>query len=144
MTREDILLYLQISTPFSLEEFEVEPKTLDLILMKSFLEFNKHIVKDCVVDLSTPSFNELAYSQFPTQDYTYTNFTLDNIETSSSYNDFLDLVTATTLIYLSNFRRAGIIGELPIDLNGENLLNQGNTLLELTVKKLENSSKPFL
>lgn len=141
MTKQDVKNYLLVTTPFVDEE--LHDALIDVIISDALTLFSKSIYESLTLDYSSPFADEFINSQYPTQDFTITPFTLDNINTSSNFKDFKELLTGYCFYYGSNPRRAAVIGELPMDLKGDDFKVQGEEIIAKITKILENSTKPI-
>lgn len=141
MTKHDIKRYLLVTTPFVDEELHDD--LIDIVISDALTLFSKNIFESLTIDYYSPVEDEILNSEYPTRDFDITPFTLETIDKSNNFKDFKELLTGYCLLYGSNPRRAAVIGELPMDLKGDDLKLQGEELIAKISKILENSTKPI-
>jgi hypothetical protein len=69
---------------------------------------------------------------------------IKNLEKSEKVTDFINLAAAKFMIALGRGRRAFMLNELPVQLDGDALVSEGQLLWETTVARIEETSDIFM
>lgn len=73
-----------------------------------------------------------------------TKWEIKNLEKSEKLTDFLNLVAAKFMIALGRARRQFILNELPVQIDSQELISEGNELWEATKERVEETSDIFM